>query len=56
MKKTVRQWIKFSFKGEPKQEVYIAGTFNDWNPSELKLRETKKGIMTASRQSGEIGV
>ena len=36
--------IKFSFEGEPKQEVYVAGTFNDWNPNELKMREVREGI------------
>ena len=36
--------VKFEFKGEPEQEVYIAGTFNDWNPGQLKLKETREGV------------
>ena len=39
-----KKLIKFSFEGEPKQEVYVAGSFNNWNPAELKMREVRKGI------------
>ena len=29
--------VKFSIKAEPTCEVYVAGTFNDWNPRTHKL-------------------
>jgi len=42
--------ITFEFQGEPRQEVYVAGTFNDWNSVELKLKENGGGVYHASFQ------
>ena len=40
--------VTFEFKGEPAQEVYVAGTFNDWNPEQLKLKENGGGVYHAT--------
>ncbi len=29
--------VQFSFKAEPESEVYLAGTFNDWDAKKIKL-------------------
>lgn len=38
--------ITFELHAEPDSEVFVAGTFNDWNPSEKQLRY-KDGVYTA---------
>ena len=43
-----KKLVKFVFKGDPKQEVYVAGTFNDWNPVQLKLKENDGGVYHAT--------
>jgi len=37
-----RKRIKFELKAEPESRVYIAGTFNDWNPEEKRLKDKNK--------------
>lgn len=33
-----RKKVRLEIKAEPGSEVFVAGTFNNWNPSETKLR------------------
>lgn len=39
--------VKFEIQAEPGSEVYVAGTFNSWNPKQNKLRE-KTGVYSAT--------
>ena len=39
--------VNFAVKAEPGSEVYVAGTFNDWNPKKHKLFHAD-GIHSAS--------
>lgn len=49
VKKVIRKkMVKFEFKGESDQEVHVAGTFNDWDPGQLKLKENGDGVYRAS--------
>lgn len=34
-----RKWVKFEFRAEPGAEIFIAGTFNDWNSSQVKMKD-----------------
>lgn len=34
-----RKWVKFDFRAEPGVEVFIAGTFNDWNPTQHQMKD-----------------
>ena len=43
-----KKLVKFEFKGEPKQVVYVAGSFNDWNPDKSRLKEEGEGVYAAS--------
>ncbi len=47
--KARKRWVNFEFKAEPDSEVYVAGTFNDWNPKEMKMKDKYgDGIYSAS--------
>jgi len=35
-----RKQTTFTFKNDPGREVFIAGSFNNWNPKHSKLAET----------------
>lgn len=48
MAKGNRKWVKFEFRADPKSKVYIAGTFNDWNDKQMKLKETGDGNFSTS--------
>lgn len=41
-KKTIRS-TEFSLTAPEAKEVFVAGDFNDWNPSELAMRKFKAG-------------
>jgi len=34
--------IKFELKTDPDSKVYVAGTFNNWNPKEKQLKDKQK--------------
>jgi len=36
--------VYFEIRTEPGKQVYVAGTFNDWNPTSDKLEERKGGL------------
>lgn len=36
--------VTLTLKGQPGQEVFLAGTFNDWCPDSLPMEEKKKGV------------
>ncbi|MBA4388154.1 MAG: glycoside hydrolase [Verrucomicrobia bacterium] len=36
---TGRKWVKFEFRAEPSIEVFVAGTFNNWNPAQARIKE-----------------
>jgi 1,4-alpha-glucan branching enzyme len=40
--------IEFTFKSAPGREVFIAGTFNAWDPSKTKLTERDAGLYRVS--------
>jgi 1,4-alpha-glucan branching enzyme len=37
--KTVSKKVSFKLTAEPGSEVYVAGTFNDWNPTANRLKD-----------------
>ncbi|GEM_PF-136436 len=39
-------WVTFKLHAEPHADVYLAGTFNKWNPRELKLEESHEGLFS----------
>ena len=42
-----RKQVTFTFKHDPGKEVFIAGSFNNWDPKHNKLTETNQpGIYT----------
>jgi 1,4-alpha-glucan branching enzyme len=47
MKAVERKRVTFNVKGEPGSKIYVAGSFNDWDPSKNKLVE-KKGNFSVS--------
>ena len=34
-----RKWVDFELKAEPGAKVFIAGTFNDWDPTQVKMHD-----------------
>jgi len=32
-----KKWMNFQIQADPKSEVFVAGTFNGWNPKKNKL-------------------
>jgi 1,4-alpha-glucan branching enzyme len=32
-----RKWVDFEFHGEPGVKVFITGTFNDWDPNQVRM-------------------
>jgi 1,4-alpha-glucan branching enzyme len=47
-KANARKWVKFEFKAEPEQKVCVAGTFNKWDPEQMKLKEKITGVYQTS--------
>ncbi len=43
-----RRWVEFEFWGQPRSEVFVAGTFNGWNPAEIVMRENGDGAYATS--------
>lgn len=44
-----RKWVDFEFKAEPGAKVFIAGSFNDWDPAQMRMQDrSKKGIYRTS--------
>ena len=42
--KIVERKVQFKVKADPESEVFVAGSFNNWNPTEKKLRQNGGGI------------
>lgn len=42
------QRIEFRLRAKPGSAVFIAGTFNDWDPTNLPLRPTDEGAYRAT--------
>jgi len=48
-KKTSEKSVTFTVRADPGKDVYIAGTFNQWNPTGKKMTSKKnEGIYTAT--------
>ncbi len=44
-----KKQVVFRFSAEPGSTVYLAGTFNNWKPGQLKLEEAdEKGVYQAA--------
>ena len=35
----IRKQVTFKYRAEPGADVYIVGSFNDWNPMQTRLRD-----------------
>jgi hypothetical protein len=46
-KAEVTEWVLFKFHASPKAKVYVAGTFNNWDPTAIKLGDNSNGTYTA---------
>ena len=40
--------IKFQIAAEPESKVYLAGTFNDWDPIAIRMRRNGNGTFAAT--------
>jgi 1,4-alpha-glucan branching enzyme len=40
--------VEFKLRTEPEKNVFVAGTFNDWDPRQTKLEEKETGIYTGA--------
>ncbi|MGM0442721.1 MAG: glycogen-binding domain-containing protein [Fibrobacterota bacterium] len=38
-----RKRVAFTYDGKPGRRVFVAGTFNDWNPGEKELKDRTGG-------------
>ncbi len=47
LKPEVKEWVQFKYHAPPKTKIYVAGTFNNWNPTAIKLGYHGKGIYSA---------
>lgn len=42
-------WVTFEFRVEPGADVFLAGTFNDWNPAQIRMGDIDgNGLYKAS--------
>ena len=41
------EWVLFKFHAPSKAKVYVAGTFNNWDPTAIKLGDNRMGTYTA---------
>lgn len=48
MKKQTLKSVKFSCAAPKATSVFVAGTFNDWNPEEVPLKLLKNGRWSTS--------
>jgi 1,4-alpha-glucan branching enzyme len=46
--KTTKKRITFEVKAEPGSEVYVAGDFNNWEPTKKLKSKNKDGIFTGT--------
>lgn len=46
-KPEVKEWIVFKFHAPPGTKIYVAGTFNNWDSTSIKLGHHGKGTYTA---------
>ena len=35
----IQKRVKFEYRAEPLSDVYVVGSFNDWNPMQTRLRD-----------------
>ena len=47
-KSVTTEWVVFKFHAPPETEVYVAGTFNNWDPTAIRLGDNGKGTYTAT--------
>ncbi len=47
-KPEVKVWVTFKFHAPPKSKVFLAGTFNNWNPSDIRLGGDNKGTYSTA--------
>jgi hypothetical protein len=47
-KNAFTEWVVFKFDAPPGTDVYVAGTFNGWDPTSLKLGDNGKGTYTGT--------
>ena len=45
---TGKRKVKFQIAADPKSEVHLAGSFNDWNPSAICMKRNGEGLFVAS--------
>ena len=48
MKTTGKKKVAFKFQAEPNAEVYVAGSFNNWDATKNKLQSDGSGNYSAS--------
>jgi hypothetical protein len=42
------EWVVFKFDAPPGADVHVAGTFNNWDPTAIRLGDNHKGTYTAT--------
>jgi hypothetical protein len=42
----IKEWVQFKFQAPSRAKVYLAGTFNNWDPTGIKLGYHGKGIFS----------
>jgi len=47
-KPEVTEWVIFKLHAPPMAKVYVAGTFNNWNPAALRLNDNNTGTYSAT--------
>ena len=47
-KPEVTEWVVFKLHTLPRAKVYVAGTFNNWDPATIQLGDNGKGVYTAT--------
>ncbi len=46
-KASVTEWVLFRMHAPPSAEVYVTGTFNQWQPTAIRLGEVCRGVYSA---------
>jgi 1,4-alpha-glucan branching enzyme len=49
MSRYQRRRVQFTVEAEPGSDVFVAGTFNDWDPKARKLQETDEAGVFMTR-------
>ena len=49
--KPVEKSVTFTVRAEPGKAVYLAGTFNNWDPTGKKMQEKKDGVYSVAPSS-----